>query len=336
MTREQIDRLLRTRSLPQPCGDPDLIETHISWLLRCDQFVYKIKKPVKFDFLDFSTPELREQYCLREIALNRRLTHGLYLQVEPVSEEGDTVRLGVNSGKVIDHAVKMTRLDENHKMDVLLSRSGVTVEQVQAIAARLAGFHQKTAVVHFGVQLQVQHDFNDLLHYRKDIEHYLGKRSYEVIRRASETVKQFLTRHTELLNRRSNEGFIRDGHGDLHSGNIFLLAEPVIFDCIEFDDKLRQVDVLNELAFLCMDLESRGFPGLSNAFFTYYNNLFPVCGTNEEQELFTFYKACKANVRAKIDLINATKPTNGHTKERSLKTCQRHLGLMHQYLEDLR
>lgn len=336
MTSTQIENLIQGSGLQQPCSQPQLLETHISWVILCDDFVYKIKKPVKFDFLDFSTLEQRKFYCEKELELNRRLTSGMYLDVLPVREDEGSVSVGAGNGKIADHAVKMTRIDPGRRMDLLLARQEVTVEQVQAIAGQLAAFHQRTLVCHYGVRLQLQHDFNDLLQYAMAMEADIGKDQMDQIQRATDTAAKFLKANTGLLNERSAKGFIRDCHGDLHSGNIFLLNEPVIFDCIEFNDSLRQIDILNELAFLCMDLEFYHLPGLAQAFFDYYNHIFPVCGSKEEEELFVFYKAYKANVRAKIHLMDAEGATDDEKRNTALHTGADYLLLMDGYLGRLR
>src|SRR4249919_1713820 len=119
MTKEQINKLLLEGRFPESSGRPELIETHISWVFLCDQFVYKIKKPIHYSFLDFSTSEKRKYYCSREIELNLRLTDNIYLDVQTVREISGQFFIGNESGEIIDYAVRMRKLDKTKQMDKL-------------------------------------------------------------------------------------------------------------------------------------------------------------------------------------------------------------------------
>src|SRR5678815_376470 len=121
MTKEQINSLLSKGIFPETAGTRELIETHISWVIVCDQFVYKIKRPVHYSFLDFSTLEMRKHFCEREIELNKRLTDNIYLDVQPVSEWQGCFFIGATDGAIIDYAVRMHKLDREKQMNILLS-----------------------------------------------------------------------------------------------------------------------------------------------------------------------------------------------------------------------
>jgi aminoglycoside phosphotransferase family enzyme len=256
MTKEHIVKLLSEGVFPGYTGRPDLVETHISWVFLCDRFVYKIKKPVRYTFLDFSTLEKRKYYCEREIELNRRLTHDMYLDVQPIWEIAERFYVGEQSGEIVDYAVRMRKLDSSRQMNTLLWNNKVTSSDIRSLAEKIAGFHKSAMIVCRRNVLQIRDEFNDL----KNEREYLGTGRGAIIDRAIESSDTFIEKHKEIFAGRLKEGFYRDCHGDLHSRNIFLLPDPQPFDCIEFNDEFRQIDVLNEVAFLCMDLDAFGRP----------------------------------------------------------------------------
>jgi uncharacterized protein len=311
------------------CDHPELIETHISWVICCNQVVYKIKKPIRYSFLDFSTPEKRKHYCEREVELNRRLTADVYLDVVPVWAEAGRIGIGLGKGQIVDHAVLMVRMDPKRQMDVLLQKDEVTIADIRNLASRIARFHE-TAIKIFDKDIWgVQTKFNDLAVEKNYLRHHLGSWSCDIIDQAIEKSNGFLKENADLLNLRRKEGFIRDCHGDLHARNIFLLPDPVIFDCIEFSDDFRQIDLLNEVAFLCMDLDAFGREDLSGAFISEYNALLPAIRVDKEEALFTYYKSYRANVRAKVNSLRAR---DDHQQGKALNEVEKYLRLMQSYL----
>lgn len=140
MTKEQINLLLLNGEFPERSNKKELIETHISWVIICDEYVYKIKKPLKYSFLDFSTLELRKHFCQREIELNKRLTENIYIDVQPVHESKDCFCIGGEEGTIIDYAVRMKRQDRNKQMDILLSNDKVALPDIKNLAEKIASF----------------------------------------------------------------------------------------------------------------------------------------------------------------------------------------------------
>lgn len=335
MTKEQIDNLLSGGKFPEETGKRDLIETHISWIILCDDFVYKIKKPVQYSFLNFSTPELRKYYCHREIELNRRLTPNVYLEVLPVRNEQNFIFIGGKEGTIIDYAVKMNKLDTEKQMDKLLTQHLVTESNIKTLAEKIASFHKNTTIIYEKDLLEIGEKFNDLETEKKFITEQLGSAFGDVIGNAIKFSDEFMDKNKELIARRLREGFCRDCHGDLHSRNIFLLPEPVPFDCIEFNDDFRQIDVLNEVAFLCMDLDAFGHRDLSAMFLKYYNEFFPTMKTESERNLFIYYKSYRANIRAKVNALRARSATTSEEKTKALETSKKYLYLMESYLKEL-
>jgi aminoglycoside phosphotransferase family enzyme len=336
MTKEQINKLLLEGEFPEHAGHPELIETHISWVIVHDTFVYKIKKPIHYSFLDFSTLEKRKYYCEKEIELNRRLTDDIYLDVQPVKETMGQFSIGNKAGEIIDYATKMRKLDRKMQMDVLLLNNRVTDTDIKSLAEKIAAFHNNTDVIYEKDFLDVQKKFNDLGEETEYLQTHLNTGSGSIINNAIDTSNAFMEKNKKLLAARLNAGFFRDCHGDLHSRNIFLLPSPQPFDCIEFNDDYRQIDVLNEVAFLCMDLDAFKRRDLSDLFLTYYNNIFPAMKTGHDQKLFVYYKSYRANIRAKVSSLRARDAANDAGRNVSLAEADKYLKLMDRYMSILR
>src|SRR5690554_1155807 len=279
MTQAELNKLISSGEFPEQTESRKLVETHASWVILCDKFVYKIKKPIQYSFLNFSTYELRKYYCHREIELNRRLTPNVYIDVINITRQSDSINMS-GEGEVIDHAVKMRKLPSEKQMDILLAKGKVSKTDMNNLSKKIADFHKGTTVISNKNLEDIRHEYNDLQFQKEFIQKHSEPRYAKIIDRAVATSNAFLNRHQSLLAVRLRNGFYRDCHGDLHARNIFLLPEPVPFDCIEFNDDFRQIDVLNEIAFLCMDLDAVNRNDLSELFFENYNMLFPTVKTS--------------------------------------------------------
>jgi aminoglycoside phosphotransferase family enzyme len=333
MTGEEIEQLI-AGTFPAPCNNPELIETHISWVILCDDTVFKIKKPLKYSFLDFSTLELRQHYCEREVALNNRLTQDVYLDVLPVRKTPSGFSLGGDQGAIVDFAVFMRKLDNARRMDVLLRNGRVTEEHMRSLARQLVTFHQEAAIVYPKDPLDIRSKFNDIkgqgVFIRQELGDHYGNILDDTLRKSDE----FVLGNKRLFEDRIEDGFHRDGHGDLHSRNIFLLDEPVVFDCIEFNDDYRQVDVLNEVAFLCMDLDAFDRGDLAWLFMEDYTSQFSVISGKRDLALFNYYKCYRANVRAKVNSLRARDAADSASASHALRESARYLDLMHIYTKN--
>ena len=335
MTKEQINSLLANGEFPEPAGQRELIETHISWVIICNQFAYKIKKPIQYSFLDFSTLVLRKHFCEREIELNRRLTDNIYLDVQPIYEWQGGFIMNGKEGTIVDYAVRMNRLDKEKQMDILLVKNKVTETDIENLAEKIALFHKNTEIIYTKKFFDVQEKFNDLGAEKEFLGEHLSRDASDIINRALDTSDTFIAKNKELLATRLSAGFFRDCHGDLHSRNIFLLPSPQPFDCIEFNDDLRQIDVLNEVAFLCMDLDSFDRQDLSALFVDHYNHFFPAMLTDKDRMLFIYFKSYRANVRAKVNSLRARSAAGNAEKTQALSAAGKYLYLMNSYLRSL-
>lgn len=306
MTTDQIQDIVRRGAFPGVAAPAEFIETHISWVILTPEFAFKIKKPVQFGFLDFSTAEKRRFYCLEELRLNRRLAPELYLGVLPLALENGGLAIGAKTRPPFDYAVHMKRVDNRRQMDRMLAAGAVTAVDMERLAAVLASFHRKEALppstlFHPGI---LWADFAEIYRFGADIGRHIGPEATRSLLEWRSSLPEFLETHSARLIARVREGFWVDGHGDLHARNIFLTKTgPVVFDCIEFNPHFRQADLLNELAFLCMDLEASGRPDLAAAFLASYCRLRDIFPRQEDQLLFLFFKAYRANVRLKVALL---------------------------------
>ncbi|NAS13738.1 hypothetical protein [Poritiphilus flavus] len=342
MTREQIDKLISGGEFPEATGHRELIETHISWVILCDDpalptggFVYKIKKPIKYSFLDFSTVERRKYFCEKELQLNQRFAKDIYLEVLPIHLVNGRFKIGGNSGMAIEYALKMRKLNSKRRMDILLKQNKVGPQDIKYLSKWIADFHKKAAVIYGKDVLDLKEKFNDLEAEKRFISEELGSESAKMIDNALMVSDIFFEKHKKLMKDRLRLGFFRDCHGDLHSRNIFLLPEPQPFDCLEFNDDYRQIDVLNEVAFLCMDLDAFGKKELSDLCIRFYNINFSTMRTAEEYQLFIFYKGYRANVRAKVNSLRAISAKSDTIKTKALQEVEKYLKLMNSYMNSL-
>lgn len=339
MTTDLIKTLVDKGRFPGPKTPVEWVETHISWVILTPAFAFKIKKPVQFPFLDFSTLEKREFYCREELRLNRRLAPDMYLEVLPIYPDSDgspVMCLAGGGGTPLDYAVSMKRMDNHCQMDVLLRQNAVTATSMEALARMLVRFHRSVILAGSSVPYKAgdnRADFDDLFRLKAVCTRLIGPEAAQTLDAWRNQVDRFLDAHETRLHRRALSGFWVDGHGDLHARNIFLLPdEPVAFDCIEFNPHFRQLDVLSELAFLCMDLDAGGHHELATVFMDAYCRDWPCIESQEDEQLFLYFKAYRANVRLKVALLELEQ----HPTAPLETTAKTYWTLLGQYMERLR
>lgn len=308
-------------------------ETHISWVLLGKKDVFKIKKPLKLSFLDFSTLALRKENCEREVRLNNRFTD-IYLSVVPVQFQDGQWCIDGKQGKAVDYAVHMKRMASSKRMDKMLSSGKVSEAGIASLAKTIAAFHREAIRIDKPFALATARKlFNDLAEMEAFTQKNLKPEQAAVIGESIRWSNGFLEKHGPRMQQRIEQGLKRDVHGDLHSGNIFLYKKPVLFDCIEFNDAYRQIDLLYEIAFLCMDLEASGHRGLARHFLNEYNGLLPCILEKEDQSIFNYYKCLRANVRAKVHGIGARNAGAEEEKKSHTSEMGKYLDLMKGYMQ---
>ncbi len=333
MNQTEIEQLCRPAAFDHPAGDLVLRETHISWVILCGDFAYKIKRPVDFGFLDFSTLERRHRFCELELALNRRFAPELYLGVVPVtaSPRGPEVAGG---GAVMDYAVKMRRFDERQLLDNIAARDELDRGLVRALGSELGRLH---AVLprHYpdpdsadpgtpaALLRACEQNFDQISQYP------LGRGE----RRRLEVVRAWTRKQHEsllgMMKTRIGEGWVIDGHGDVHLGNIALIEGAVtLFDCIEFNPGFRIIDSIGEIALLTMDLEARGHPGESHQLL---NDYLEYRGDFGGLALLDLYRCYYAVVRAKVNLLREPADSPGLESTAAYLELRRYLALAHRY-----
>ncbi len=328
-----INDLLDPANLPDPTTKVSLVQTHISMVFIADSYVYKIKKPVDFGFLDFTTLEKRKFYCEQEIKLNRRLSKDIYLDVLPVLFDGDKYRLRGQRGEIVDYAVRMKKIPEQGLMKRLFVSGQLTEKHLEMVARKLAEFHKNAyrdpEVDKFGLPevFKVNTDENFA-----QVEKYVGtaieKQAFEMIQRWTD---DFYMANKDLFLKRISEGKIRDGHGDLHMEHVCFHEKDVfIFDCIEFNDRFRYGDVLADISFLLMDLEYHGNKNFSDLIWLHYKN---AAGEGDVESLLTFYKVYRAFVRGKVNSFQLQDPNiDKEGKNRALETARRYFELARDFI----
>ena len=288
-----------------------LEQTHISIVALVPPRVYKIKKPVDLGFLDFSTLERRRHYCEEEVRLNRRLCEDTYEGVVPIVDTGDGLRVDpdrVREGDdVVEYAVKMNYLEPDHFLHSRVKRGAASTADIDRVATALCSFYESRSptaeVAEEGWidRLQVSFDEN----FAQTAEHVgtaLSRPTYEALRYYTD---RFFDHHASLFHRRRAEGRIVDGHGDLRLEHVHLTDERVcIYDCIEFNERFRHLDVANDVAFLAMDLDLHGRPDFSQRLVKRVAMALDDPGL---PALIDFYKCYRAYVRAKVEGMRAAR-----------------------------
>lgn len=283
-------------------GPVSFTETHISRLYFTKKHVYKIKKPVDFGFLNFTTLEQRRFYCHEEVTLNTRFCPNTYLNVVEIRKEGDIWHIGSgNSGKVVDYAVRMKRLPLERMLEVRIDQSDPDLPlMMERLGRHLAKLHlqappqRKTGKSRHRRQVQLNWDEN----LRQTAPFVGDSLQAEAQKLMSEYVQTFTQQAAALLDRREEAGFVIDGHGDLHAEHICLTDPICIYDCIEFNNRFRIDDRVADLAFLLMDLEHRGRKDLAGLLATAY---LAASGADPDfNRLLPFYKIYRAWVRGKV------------------------------------
>src|SRR5438034_10621031 len=328
-SHELIAFLESPASYPDEPAEVRAVQTHISWIFIASPFVFKVKKPVNLGFLDFSTLEKRHHFCRREIALNRRLAPEVYLEVFPIYKT--TSGFSFNpEGEIAEYAVKMKELPHGCFLNELLEKNLVGEKEINRVISALRQFYQAETptpeIEQWGTpeKLKISTDENFT-----QVERFIGKTispaGFDTIRHYTD---QFYVVNKNLFHERIQQHRILDCHGDLHLDHVHLTPEAVtIFDCIEFNDRFRFIDIANALAFLAMDFDFEGRSDLGNLLL---RNAARELGNAGMLKVANFYKCYRAFVRGKVESIQATEPETVRPEEHA-KQAARYFRLALQY-----
>lgn len=302
-----IRALLDPACYDHPASAIEVIETHISWVLLTGTYAYKIKKPVNFGFLDFSTLEKRRFYCEEELRLNRRFAPQLYLDVTPIGGTPEKPVLG-GTATAFEFAVKMLQFPQHALLDRMLENGQLSSARTDEIAREVARFHAMIAsslVPSEAGTLEAVR--RPVLQNFTQIAEQAGGRSDALLLNAIQSwSKAEFELKREALATRKEKGYIRECHGDLHLGNMAWIDDAVtLFDCIEFSPNLRWIDVMSDAAFVIMDLHDKGRPDLAQRFL---NSYLEETGDFSGLAVLNYYLVYRAMVRAKVASIRASQP----------------------------
>lgn len=296
---EHLAALLQPRGYPHPVAGVTVIETHISWVLLTGELAYKIKRPVRFPFVDLRSLERRGFFCQEELRLNRRFAPQLYLDVCPISIVDGAARID-GPGEAVEYAVKMRQFPREDALDSLLSRGGIDPAELEAFGRELAAIHNGLPVAQpqsscgepLTIHGLIANNLEECVQASAIFGGTCAVRALrpELQRRLGEAVAWMYDRH--------DDGRVRECHGDLHAANIVRLQSRLVaFDCLEYERTFRWIDVADEVAFLLADLHARGYPLHEQAFLSGYLH---ASGDYQACRLLPLYKAHRALIRAKV------------------------------------
>lgn len=275
----------------------DVLETHMSWVFMTAEFVYKMKKPVRYSFLDFSSLAARHQDCLDEVRLNRRLAQNVYLGAVPVTlDDSQNLELEGN-GTAVEWLVKMRRLPANRMLDQLIEKQQVSESEVRKFSAKLADFYLRTAAEPITAEEYRQRFARDIRTNHEELLDHDYRFSVDLLNTITGAQLDLLSTQPELFDQRVREKHILEAHGDMRAEHVCLIDEPVFIDCLEFNRELRILDAAHELAYLDMECEFAGADFIGPLIFETYSD---KSGDIPSTTLLNFYKAYQATLRAKL------------------------------------
>jgi len=330
-----VQALLKPVAYSHPVRRVELIQTHISYVFLTDDYVYKVKKPVDFGFLNYSTLGKRRYYCHREVKLNSLLCEDTYLGVVPIRQRGKEFSVGGNEGRVVEYAVWMRRLPEERMLNRLVERGEATKQMVERVADKLVPFHQKTsetspAIARYG-------DWAIRYNHRENVEQwtpYVG-RTLTPEQHAICIVygEAFFARKRDVLARRVKELRIRRTHADLRSDAICMENGLCIFDAVEFSRRVSLLDIARDVGFLEMDLAYRERPDLAEAFVRRYEKIADDPDLREVLPFYAYYSAC---VRGKVEAFLLDIPSiPAKAKKAAAERSRRYFELACEYAKTL-
>ena len=326
MLPTDIQQLLRPSAYPHTAGEIRLRETHVSWVILTGDFSYKLKKPIKLEFLDMTSLSHRHLLCQEELRLNRRLAPDLYLDVVTVTRDAQGLRVG-GPGTIVDYAVKMRQFDASEELPSLLGRDEVSSTEIGELAERLARFHENAAraapIPEFDYPRQLRRSV--LGNLATLIAHRPAGTNVPELGHLSDWTHDEMHDLLPVFAERQVHGFVRECHGDLHAANIVRWGGRLTpFDCLEFDPNLRFIDVMSDIAFLYMDLKSYRRQDLASQLLSGY---LETTGDYAGVHTLAFHAVYRALVRAMVDARALTERLLVRTRTAMEFTCPSRLTL---------
>lgn len=331
-TFRAIARAMTTPAFyPHPVGRIRVRETHISLVFLTGEHVYKLKKPVDLGFLDFRALERRRHFCLREVEVNRRLAEGVYRGVVSITREGAGFRLG-GAGEAVEYAVHMRQLRDEDVLEERLRQGGVPPDVVVRVAEHLADFLRRAEPLAGRVAGEAYAHLHSACaaNFRQVAEVAGADLDPLLLGVVQSATMGFLRHRQDLFQRRAAQGWVRDGHGDLRTGHIYIENGAIrVIDALEFNDDLRRIDTASDLAFLAMDLDARRRPDLAELL------LETAARALEDPGLYAllpFYQCYRAMVRCKVSVLRRAEPgLDRRQQDRLLGEARGYLALAGRY-----
>jgi len=327
-----IQQMLQPGFYPHPVMEPvNLIQTHVSYVLLTGTYVYKIKKPVNYGFLDFSTLEKRQHFSQEELRLNQRGASELYLEVLPITQVGEQFQLG-GAGEAVEYAVKLLQFPQEGLFTNLHDRGELTSDLLVRLATVLAMFHQQSPssdyIRRFGEVAKIREAIDENY---EQTQKYIGiAQTAEQFEETRQYTDRLFAERKAVFDRRRDQGWIRECHGDVHLRNITLWKDTIyLFDCIEFNEPFRFVDVMFDVAYIVMDLDVRDRPDLSTLFL---NTYLEQMGDWEGMQVLPLYLSRQSYVRAKVTSFLLDDPgVADAVKQEAIATARRYYQLAWSY-----
>ncbi len=318
-----VNNLLDPACYPHEVSELTLIETHIAWLITTGEYVYKIKKPVNFGFLDFTTLEQRKFFCEEELRLNQRMSSDLYLEVVTIGGSENSPQIGATD-QTLEYAVKLRQFKGGQLLSELLEQDQFNPDWLEQLADKIADFHARAPIVspdsRWGEADSIRQLAED--NYQQINKSLLPPTELQELERLEQVSAERFDALEHLLKARKKDGFVRECHGDLHLGNITLGDEHlIVFDCIEFNLEFRWIDRIADLAFLLMDLEARGHQRWANRCL---NRYIEKSSDFSGLLLLPHYKAFRSMIRAKVAMLG---------EQSNLPEFRRYLALTTRYFQ---
>ena len=324
---EKVAFLKHRHSYPDNPKTVETIETHMSWVFLTDRFAYKLRKPVRFDYLDFSTIDARRRDCEAEVQLNKRLADGVYIDTVPLVVDTDgKIQLGKN-GKIIDWLVKSHRLERQQMLDYAINNHLVKDHELYHVAQALVDFYMKSKPIDISPTEYLQRFRQEIVANETELSKPVYPLPGDTIKHITAAQMAFLQHHAGDLMERAAQKHITDAHGDLRPEHICLTTPPVIIDCLEFNREYRLLDTIDELSFLAVDCERLGAPQVGERVIEWYRQL---TNDNPTDRLLHFYKSFRACLKAKIAIWHTVDNSiHEHAKWIHRSKEYLHLALLH-------